>query len=351
MSKNISETSPGMTPLGFGRLLPRVKKLWLDAMITHVRPHEYHPFSLILTLLGYKLFRIALYHAIYAVRGLSYRLPANAGPHNLYAAAQDLERTGLVSIPSYFDETTYRRLSEVYATLMDEKPYTHGATGCKIRTTIIYAHDRDPLKKFVYDLFVNDATLTALVEFNLRKRMTRMPRVELQDLHLPPGNDDVGDGTTVPHADRYFHHPKLYFYMNDQASEDGAYTYAHGSHRYDAPLRLVHEYEIGVRDAWSRLRRRLGIKLPTTPLRENGLDCIRPYFLDKLHMHPVTIGGKANTFVVTDNRGVHARGIMSPGGIRRQVRIQYQYLEMPWYARLMLAITKKVSPITVDYFA
>lgn len=58
----------------------------------------------------------------------------------------------------------------------------------------------------------------------------------------------------------------------------------------------------------------------------------------KINSKLSAISSSKNTFVLTDNRGFHSRGNMKEGTTRKQIRIQYTYLEIPFYSKLMLRL-------------
>lgn len=116
------------------------------------------------------------------------------------------------------------------------------------------------------------------------------------------------DPQTVLHADTFHPTMKAWLFLTDVAEEDGPLTYVAGSHRM-TPARL----------AWERARSLRG-KDGLDPLSARGSLRIAEDELAALGLPPPTrFTVPANTLVVADTSGFHARGLASRPSVRVEI--------------------------------
>ncbi len=101
------------------------------------------------------------------------------------------------------------------------------------------------------------------------------------------------------HADAFHPTVKAWLFLEDVADEDGPFTYVPGSHRL-TPQRLAWEQACSERiDQLDRLSARGSLRVPATALADMELPA------------PVRLAVPANTLIVADTFGFHARGLAS----------------------------------------
>lgn len=121
-----------------------------------------------------------------------------------------------------------------------------------------------------------------------------------------------GDGGPDPqetiHADSFHASMKAWLFLNPVRAEDGPFTYVRGSHRY-TPARLDWEYRRSLRDPVSidRLSARGSPRAGPEDLAEMGYGA------------PEGLAVPANTLVVADTGGFHARGAAQQAGERVEI--------------------------------
>ena len=119
--------------------------------------------------------------------------------------------------------------------------------------------------------------------------------------------DDAPDPQTALHADTFHPTVKAWLFLTHVAEDEGPFVYVPGSHRM-SPARLGWEQERSVR-ASSGLDR----------LSSRGSLRIAPDELDRLGLPaPRAFAVPANTLVVADTSGFHARG----PSVRRSTRVE-----------------------------
>jgi len=123
-----------------------------------------------------------------------------------------------------------------------------------------------------------------------------MPVVYVQTIlsHALTGPDDP---QCALHADTFHPTVKAWLFLTDVAEDEGPFTYVPGSHRATAP-RLDWEKRMSLRAAAApdKMTRRGSFRIEALELADLGLP------------PPVALAVPANTLVVADTHGFHARG-------------------------------------------
>lgn len=114
---------------------------------------------------------------------------------------------------------------------------------------------------------------------------------------LSPVNDGDPDPQTVLHADTFHSTVKAWLFLTDVAEDEGPFVYVPGSHRM-TPERLTWEKQRSIRAAkhLDRLSSRGSLRVRPDELAALGLS------------EPRAFAVPANTLVVADTSGFHARG-------------------------------------------
>lgn len=120
-------------------------------------------------------------------------------------------------------------------------------------------------------------------------------------------NDAEPDPQTSLHADTFHATVKAWLFLTDVAEDEGPFAYVPGSHR-DTPERLAWEQakSLSVVDGGDRLSSRGSFRIRADELPALGLPA------------PQLFGVPANTLVVADTHGFHARG----PSVRPSVRVE-----------------------------
>jgi len=121
-------------------------------------------------------------------------------------------------------------------------------------------------------------------------------------------NDGVPDPQTALHADTFHATVKAWFFLTDVAEDEGPFVYVSGSHRM-TPERLDWEKQrsIRARTGLDRLSSRGSLRIDLKELDALGLPT------------PKAFAVPANTLVVADTSGFHARGPSHRASMRIEI--------------------------------
>jgi hypothetical protein len=135
----------------------------------------------------------------------------------------------------------------------------------------------------------------------------RAPWVYLQSI-LSHVNEAEPDPQTALHADTFHPTMKAWFFLTDVAEDEGPFCYVPGSHRLSAE-RLDWEYRLSqtAHAHPDRLTARGSFRIQASELAALGLP------------PPKAFAVKANTLVVADTFGFHARGPSARASVRIEV--------------------------------
>jgi len=133
------------------------------------------------------------------------------------------------------------------------------------------------------------------------------PAIYLQSV-LRHARDSVTDPQTYAHADTFHPTVKAWLFLTDVAEDEGAFSYVRGSHVL-TPQRLAWEHETSLAAARSddRETREGSFRIDVAGLEQLGLP------------QPAILGVPANTLVVADTFGFHARGPALKPSLRVEV--------------------------------
>lgn len=136
--------------------------------------------------------------------------------------------------------------------------------------------------------------LNALFHYVAGFRIT--PLHYIQTIATHGGHNDA-DPQEAIHADSFHASLKAWLFLNPVAPDEAPFTYVRGSHRFDA-ARLNWEYERSLRDPRT-----------TDRLSARGSPRVKPEELARMGLPaPEALSVPANTLVVADTGGFHARG-------------------------------------------
>jgi hypothetical protein len=131
------------------------------------------------------------------------------------------------------------------------------------------------------------------------------PLVYIQTLYRQGG---VSDPQTRLHSDTFHSTAKAWLFLTDVRENEGAFTYVRGSHKLTAEkLDWQYRTSLQARESKDKETREGSFRIEVSELRALGLS------------EPVQLAVPANTLVVADTSGFHARGPSIAGTLRVEI--------------------------------
>jgi hypothetical protein len=288
---------------------------------------SYYTQGVVLNRMGLQVARCVAAYAWWRLR------PRRVTP-GLQQHVATLDRDGLLILPDFFPQADFLALKEEFERTRSEPdvfPYHTEPDG---PTHYNLLHEtlalRPPIAKLptFRRLLQENSFLLDLVAAAVRRPIPQYPMLVLEVIRKRDHVQEAFDIQNVLHADRHFPNIKMAYYLNDHSPENGAFVYAKGSHALTT-ARLRHEYRMSVDIA------RCGGQVPDAIRRsavsaerlQHGRVCLTEADIRAMNLRPESVCAPANTLVVSNMAGFHRRGDLSPGQVRLEARLSFQYLE------------------------
>ena len=151
---------------------------------------------------------------------------------------------------------------------------------------------------------------------------------------------DIGDQDSEFHADRYYPCFKIFFYLNDNKSENGAFEYISGSHKFTLK-RFLHEYLYSVFTSgiffFKNYLSFFGYKFANSRVTFEKKKLIELFGKNSNKVCEAPI----NTLVICNNKGFHKRGSFKPNTSRAHLRLNLYDLQISNMKFKLLNFIKK----------
>ncbi len=264
-------------PIHFVQLFSGAKSFEKNALIG----------SRFLNRMGLHVWRVSLAQKLATMRR---RRLAHFVPEEQQAA---YDRDGFVRIDSFLDQETFEQvLDELHNTSFDRVDMHQGTT--TTRRSLI--DESDLSSRPALQRAKNDKRMLDLVRYVASHH--GQPLITLQTVLAKPINTEAGkaDPQTQVHSDTFHSTAKAWLFLTDVDEDDGPFSYVPGSHKM-TKQRYSWEQQISTSlgDVNNVYARRGSLRVSTEQLAQLG------------YPQPSRMTVKANTLVVADTHGFHAR--------------------------------------------
>ena len=280
----------------------------------------YHIGSVTENRLGLQVFRVIGKHLIR-------RLRRTHLTEDIKSSVEILERNGVIVLENFLKpeifETVRAEFEEANKNIA-LAPYKNADNAKLYRTQLSLAKLSDSFPAITTNFRENDL-LNRITAAVLRRPITKKPDVLLdtyQNLNDAGADNDIEN---ILHADLHFPTVKMFFYLNEVNETNGAFVYVKGSHQLTA-ARLVHEYELSVREA----KLCGGQPIPERLLGRRSTqirNIISPENERRMNVSETQICVKPNTLVIANNMGFHRRGEFTGSEPRKALLVNYRNAE------------------------
>lgn len=203
--------------------------------------------------------------------------------------------------------------------------------------------DKDYEISKVKDIFlkrINESSFMNDIFKLLKIKSTAIQNLSYEKIITEEGFVDKGDIDAEFHADRFYPCIKIFFYLNDNKIENGAFEYISKSHKFSIS-RMAHEYLYSIficyKNFFSNFIKKFGYKL------NNERVTFDEKKINKIFGENSVIACEApkNSLVICNNKGFHKRGRLSSNTTRSHLRINLYDLQISKTKNLILQFAKK----------
>ena len=294
---------------------------WLLQLLTQAKSFQSNPLigSPLANRLGLHVARYTLAHGLAALRRGNLALLA----HPDYR--RNFQRDGFLLVPNALPEDQFNAL------LQAVESWQGTARECHQGDTItrrLFMDRKARAQIPAVDTAIRDRRLQGLMRWSAGRH--RSPLFHLERV-VRAHTDQVPDPQRHLHSDTFHSTVKCWLYLDDVDDSNGTFTYVPGSHRFTRKrLRWEYAKSIQGRHLADRYARKGSLRVAETDLASLGLP------------PPVSFPVPANTLLIADTHGFHARGDSDLGVSRRAI---FGYarsnpfdpwpgIGLPWVARL-----------------
>ncbi|MFC0407325.1 phytanoyl-CoA dioxygenase family protein [Roseomonas elaeocarpi] len=200
------------------------------------------------------------------------------------------ERDGILVKPDFLPPESFARLrAEIAALRAPAREVVQGDAVSRLLPLSPAVLERLPETRAL----VTSPAWRGLLDYVASTRVGPLLFIQTIYSHAALGEEDP---QTVLHSDTFYPSMKCWLYLQDVPAEDGPFVYVPGSHRA-TPRRL-----------WWERERSLSWRQGDDHSRRGSLR-VTPAMIRRLgYGEPVTCAARANTLVIADTYGFHARG-------------------------------------------
>ena len=271
---------------------------------------------------------------------MRHRPDANRAPPELRDLARQLIDDGMIVIPDFLSAEEFAHVKGEYGYAFDEGgPRSEAASDDTVNQSMATIAEGDGVYTAVVrgvrkascritaercpytaEYLLKNERILSLVSAALGMTIKYNPGAYFQTESFDPGATEDTEQNLVLHEDVFYPSFKVFYYINDNTPENGAFVAAPTTHQFNAK-RLKHEYLYSI-----DIARQKNGKSVSHPKHVSGRMQVfgRVYSEDELV--EVQAIGKANTLVIANTMAFHRRGGSSLTE-RQQVRMCFRHVE------------------------
>jgi hypothetical protein len=238
-----------------------------------------------------------------------------------------LQRDGVLAIENFLPDEEFKNVLAEFERATEGvslTPYKNVENAKLYRLQLAQSASPEDLSSIRKNFQENDL-LNRLAAAVVRREITGKPDV-LLDTYQNLNNSGIdNDIENILHADLHVPTVKMFFYLTRTDHRNGAFIYAKGSQKLTA-ARLIHEYELSVREA----KLRQGMRIPEQLLErraEQVRNIIKPSNYRRLKIEETQFCVEPNTMLIANNMGFHRRGEFHVNEPRKAILINYRKVE------------------------
>jgi len=227
-----------------------------------------------------------------------------------------LHRDGVVAISDFYSDEQFQAIRKAYEDVyskwsVKEETKVKSSKNFPDYFKHIAEFVDDDRSEILHKYFASDSRILKIISSVVHRKISWYANPFFWTLvRKANAPDNVSSMHTVTyfHADVPYPTIKVFLYLNDVDQTNAAFKYARGSHKMTLK-RLWFEYKLSVKKHFGKKP-----KLTAEGVAELGFEAS-------------SIIGKANTLIITNNMGFHARGDFSTVSARETAQMDFRFLE------------------------
>ena len=300
------------------------KKIFISEIKSILGPPRQNYKTLLFNLLGLQVVR-------YLIALIKYEL---FKINNLKTSqAIGLNNDGYVLVKDFLSENEFELISNLCSKIEQEKKYQvkyYGET--KVHSFDFFDENnfpKDEIHKIKTIFFENLLKQNFIDEiFNILKinKDKSFRNLSYEKVIAEENFIDKGDENSEFHADRFYPCVKIFFYLNDNSIQNGAFEYIAKSHKFSFE-RLKHEYFYSIFIGAKKIFKQF-IEISGYEIKNNRVTFKKNKIVKDFGEHSiVACEAPKNTLIICNNKGFHKRGKLEGGRERAHLRLNLYDLQ------------------------
>lgn len=280
--------------------------------------------------------------------------------------AKALIDDGMVVIPDFLPQDIFEKIREEYEVAFDpnretvsrqsddtvnRSSYKFTPESEAINSAVIRGSRQDACKvteklsPTASKHIIENKTIWELVSAAVGKTVKYNPGAYFQREMRADGAIEDTEQNIILHEDVFYPSVKVFYYLNDNTEENGAFVVVPKSHRLDLK-RLKHEYLYSI-----DIARQKNGKSVSHPVHDSGRMQVFGRAYKREELKEVQAIGKANTLIIANTMAFHRRGGSSIDKERQQIRMCFRHVETLHHRLFPLLDSKKARRyLQTDYY-
>ena len=314
------------------------KKFFINQVKAFLGPPRQNYKILFLNILGLQIYR---YFLAYIKFGFYKNFFFNS------AEGVNLNKNGYTIINEFLTNIEFEKMLNVCEKIEKENKFKVKKYGQKKVYSYDFFYnnnDSDAEIDRIKNIFIkrlNESSFIQDISKLLKINSIKITNLAFEKIIAEDGFVDHGDIDSEFHADRFYPCIKIFFYLNDNKIENGAFEYISKSHRFSYE-RMCHEYLHSIficgKIFFSNFMKKFGYEV------KNDRVTFKQEKIDKIFGKNSIIACEApkNSLVICNNKGFHRRGRLMSNTNRLHLRINLYELQISKIKSSILKFVKSI---------
>jgi hypothetical protein len=263
---------------------------------------------------------------------------------------QSLERNGYVVIKNFLNDDDFNYVINVCQKIENEKKFKIKNYGKKeVHSLDFFENDEkkdldiSQVKNIFLEKLINSEIINDVFKI-LKIDKKQFQNLSYEKIIVGKNFIDDGDEDSQFHSDRFYPCIKIFYYLNDNKTENGAFEYISKSHKFTLK-RVVHEYLYSLLICGKKIFKSL-ILLFDYELKNNRITFSSKKIKNLYGLNSIVVcEAPKNSLIICNNKGFHKRGTLNSNTSRTHLRMNLYDLQISSIKNYLLNFAKKIKKI------